>query len=133
MTYTSRIILLCCSFLLLGVGGFLLINNKILIEQNNDWGPCPYNKTCQETITLYASGFLNTRGDKTTIRLLDPWTVHEIKNLIRESGVLNMECMSELIVDSTREYALYLDGKTQTFKNAPNCEMKLNGVLQYLH
>ncbi len=132
MSRTLRNFLVLLALPFFCIGSFILLNNQVLIEMRGSWGPCPLEKTCKETTTLYTSGLFHVRGDKTIIRWLDPWTMKEVKQFIHQSGVMDLKCVGELWLDSTQEYIIHLDGKTQTFKNAMNCQVALKGIGLYL-
>ena len=104
------------------------VENLILFEKQESWGPCPPNNICNQTTKLYYSGELILEGEMNIKKELDGEVMEKIKNQIESSGIIDKDCWIKAPVpDYSATYTFYLEGKTKKMRY-PNCEEELKEI-----
>jgi len=119
-----------------------LLNPELLYYSSSWYGMCRNDQGeeggCSNKVYLYSTGrFVEevgwSVGDDLTIvpreKKFSADSIKKIENLIRDSGLMTMNCPDGFIFDAGWDYRINLDGEKRSFHNPPrDCRDLFKGV-----
>jgi hypothetical protein len=93
-------------------------NDPTVLLRSGEAGWCVSWESCSSTLILTESGEL-TYNDKTV--QVDPSVVDAVKDKIRETGIMQMDCTAEDVMDYSKTTTISLDGETKKIE-FPGCD-----------
>ena len=102
--------------------------SPVLFKKDDWWSACPVGqRICQQTTKLYDSGDLVFYGVESTRKKVNQEKLDQVKNKIRETGIMEKVCLAEPTPGYQATYYLNLDGKSK-FIGYPGCEEELGQI-----